>query len=141
MAAANALLRSKLKTEHGMTEGYTQGIPPELENMWLTNILKFEEAWKNSQPVSVFEHLDRPSLPRLDQLPAADVSRHLRRLDKLMLDKGVVLDRRRHHKAATIYRFITEELFNKELHVRPDGNFVWHFIYEEFYPDEGKSES
>lgn len=131
------MLRLKLELDHGMIESSTEGLSPELENMWLKNIYKFEEGWKNSKPMTLFECLGKPQFVKWDKLSPRDISQELRRLKQLMFRKRVVLDCLQHYDDVTIYRFITEELFHAETMHVPGSNMVMHFIYEEFHPGQG----
>ena len=134
LEAANKLLLRKLETEFGMLSSHTQGLSPELENMWLNSIYNFEENFKASRSLTLFAHLGRPRFARFDQLPPREISRELERLKELMRRKHVVLDCVHQYGDATIYRFITEELFKAEMFFVPSSRMIFHFIYEEFHP-------
>jgi len=131
---ANALLLDKLQTEYGMLRSYMQGLSPELQNTWLNTINKFEEKKKAEKPLTLFVHLGRPQFPRFDQLSPIDVSRELERLKALMHDRHVVLDCAHEYADATIYRFITEELFAAEMYYEPNIRLKFYFNYEKYYP-------
>ena len=137
LEAANALLRRKLQTDHGMIESASR-LSPELENMWLNSVYNFEENLKSSKPVTLFTHLGRPRFAKFDKLSPREISRELSRLKELMQSKHVVLDCVNRYDDVTIYRFITEELFRAEMFFVPNSNMTFHFIYEEFYPESSE---
>jgi hypothetical protein len=138
LEAANALLRRKLQADHGMKESYTmEGISPQLENIWLNSVFNFEENLKTSKMITLFKHLGRPKFAKFDKLSPREISRELNRVREMMRAKHVELDCINQYDDLTIYRFITEELFNAEMFFVPNSNMTFHFIYEEFRP-EGK---
>jgi hypothetical protein len=134
LKAENAVLRLRLEMEHGMKDSQTRGLSPQLENMWLNSIFKFEENWKTAPTVTVFKHLGEPRFPDASGLSPHEISRELRRLTDYMQSKGVVLDCINEYEDAVIYRFILEELFKAEVTFMP--GMIMHFIYEEFHPGE-----
>jgi hypothetical protein len=133
LEAANELLRRKLQADHGMLASISQ-LSPELENIWLNSVFNFEENLKSSKPVTLFNHLGCPRFARFDQLSPTDLSRELARLRGLMREKHVILDCEHEYDDATIYRFITQELFNSEMFFVPHSRMEFHFMYEEFHP-------
>lgn len=137
LKAENAVLRLKLEMDHGMSASSTSGLSPQLENLWLNSIFKFEENLKAAPVITVFQHLGKPSFPPADNLSPQELSSKLQRLTGLMHSKSIVLDCLNEYDDAVIYRFITEELFNQEVMDMPgmSGNMIMHFIYEEFHPE------
>jgi len=59
----------------------------------------------------------------------------LKQVRSLMEEKGIELDCCCTYDDATIYRFITEELFEVETDDISVGGMMQHFIYEEFHPN------
>jgi hypothetical protein len=138
LKAENALLRLKLEMEHGMKDSYFASVTPQLENMMLNSIFKFEENLKTAPTITVFEHLGEPEFCDASDLSPLDLSLELERVKDLMEDKGVVLDCLHDYDDAVIYRFITEELFKAEVISMPGSNMIMHFIYEEFHPESSE---
>ena len=51
----NELLRLKIQAEHG-GQSHTSGeLPPEIENMFLKNVMAFEQNYAKAKPATVFE--------------------------------------------------------------------------------------
>lgn len=139
LKAENAVLRLKLEMEHGMKDSESHGLSPQLENMWLNSIFKFEENMKKAPRITVFQHLGEPSFPDAASLSQQEISRELQRLMDYMQSKNVVLDCIKEYADDVIYRFITEELFKEEVFFMPSSNMIMHFIYEEFHPEDEQS--
>jgi hypothetical protein len=131
----NEFLKLKLKLEHNMEQSDTSSLSPEIENLWLSNIYNFEQQYKNAKRVKVYDALGCPAFKKVEELSEANIQESLHNLLSLMENKGVVLDCCCTYDDTTIYRFITEELFDHEMdEIFMDG-MVCHFIYEEFHPN------
>jgi len=135
LKASTELIRLKLEMDFNMKISDTSQLSPEVENKWLANIYKFEEQYKNSKPVKVVELLGRPDFKKCDELTEVQIHEELGRVRSLLEEKHIALDCCCEYNDRTIYKFITEELFDHET----DNFFVegmtWHFIYEEFHPN------
>jgi hypothetical protein len=134
----NELLRIKLKAQYG--EGFqmdsVEDLPPEIENQFLRNIIEIEEANTENERTTVYEKLGKPAFLKYDEMRPEEIPAALARLQDLMKDKQFFLDIcDGPYPDITIYRFITEELFNKEVDVTLIFGGGWHFIYEEFHPN------
>jgi len=135
VAAENEVLKLKLKLEHGMEGMESDNLPPEVENQWLKSICAFEEQYKNAKRTTVHEFLGRPSFRSLDTLKSEELSHELARIRNIMSTHNVELDVIAEYDDATIYQFITEELFLHEMDDMRVPGMVTHFIYEEFHPN------
>lgn len=130
--AENALLKLRLEVDHGMQASHMTGeLSPAMENVWLNSILEFEKRLKATPAVSVFKYLGMPRFKKLDAMRLEDVGRETWRLLALMRSRNVVLDVLKPIGDLELYRFITEDLFNREVIVVPDSNVILHFVYEE----------
>jgi hypothetical protein len=132
----NELLKLKLQAEFGMEpHGDVPDLSPEVENMWLNNIYAFEAQFKNAKRITVFDALGCPDFKKVDDLSDEEVSNALSNIRLLMDKRGVALDTCCQYEARTIYRFITDELFQCEMDDISIPGMVCHFIYEEYYPN------
>lgn len=132
----NELLKLKLRTEFGMEQhGNSPEVTPEIENIWLNNVYAFEEQFKNAKRIKVFDALGRPDFKKSDELSPEEISEALAQIYLLMEKRGIALDCCCHYDDRTIYRFITEELFQNEMDDISIPGMVCHFIYEEYYPN------
>ena len=133
--ASNELLKLKLELDHGMVMSETSGLPPEVENRWLQNIHDFEALHENAKQVKVYDFLKRPAFERIESLKASEVPDALERLESIMNESGISLDCCCEYDPAVIYRFITEEFFEKEMDNISMAGMTHCFIYEEFHPN------
>ena len=135
LKAENNLLKLKLGLEYGMKMDQTSTLTPDVENQWLKNVYAFEQQYKDAKRTTLYEYLGRPSFDKWDTLNAAETSEALKRIKALMSRNDVALDCICDYDDHVIYRFITEELFGKEMDDMRIPGMVWHFVYEEFYPN------
>ncbi len=129
--AANALLRLKLEVDFGMIASHSSGLPPQLENKWLESVYKYEEAMRDNNRVTVYQHLGMPAFRTWDQIPPHELRDELLELQSLLLKNRVVVDCLGDYNDLTMYRFITESLFSQEMVPIADSNFIVHFLFEE----------
>jgi hypothetical protein len=139
MKIENEFLKIKLKAQYG--DGFfMQGdaeIPAEIENQFLRNMIAFEDNYKNVAYTTVFEKIGKPSFKPVSELNATEISEALERVTKQMEAKGINLDIcDGPYPDEVIYTFITEELFVHEIEQESLFGGDWHFIYEEFHPND-----
>lgn len=131
----NEILRMKLQAESGAIIGIKDDIPPELENIFLQNVIAFEEASKNLKQVSLYDFLGRPAYKKISELDPSQIGPELRRLKRIIEEKQVILDILDDYEDAVIYKFITEELFLEETYETIIPGMLRHFTYESFHPN------
>ena len=135
LQAENEVLKLKLEMEHGMTGSETGDLSPIVENKFLKNVWEFENAFKNAKRVKLHDFIGKPAFKKAEELSKREISSELERLEKVMAKHQVALDCICNYPDETIYRFVTEELFEHEVDdVRIKGMFT-HFTYEEFHPN------
>lgn len=135
LKAENNLLKLKLGLEHGMQMSESGDLSPDVENQWLKSVYAFEQQYKDAKRVKVYDHIGRPSFMRSDQLSIIEITGERQRLQSIMAENGVELDCICEYDDVTIYRFITEELFEHEMDDIRIAGMTYHFIYEEFHPN------
>ncbi len=135
----NAFLKMKLMLEHGAEFGtnHPDEIPPEIENMFLHNVMAFEEKFRDQEKVKVFDVIGRPAhfLPAAE-IPEEDIHdawnelrAHLNRFSiELSACSPGISDRE-------LYRFAIEELFDHDMFAMNLPGWNYNFIYDEFHPD------
>jgi hypothetical protein len=138
LKADNEILRIKLELEHHMIMSETSQLDPELENQWLNRIYNFENQYKDAKPIKVHAFLGHPDFRKIEELKPEEVSEKLKHLLCCMKEKMIVLEYDEEYGVDTIYRFITEELFEQEMEDISMDGFVHHFIYEDFHPNHTK---
>ena len=115
-----------------------QGIelPPEVEAQMLDQILQFEKMKGEAKEVKIYEFLGKPRYKKIETLTSEEIILEKERILKLMEKKGIILGSMETVDDTEMYRFITEELFEKMMLDMPIKGFIRHFIYEEFHPNE-----
>src|SRR5690606_10720760 len=139
LRAENALLKLKLETELGMTASTSGDIDPELEHEFLRNVYELERQFSEGKMTTVYERIGAPAFTAAASLNNDEISRELRRLRAAMEEAGIGLDTLCEYDDEVIYRFITEELFRKEIDDIRIPGMMAHFIYEEFHPNHDYS--
>lgn len=129
----NELLKLRLQAETGAQFAESHNMPPELENQFLKNVLSFEQQQANAKPVKVYELIGKPKFRKAEELNEQEMEFEFDKLMQLMNDKNIALDFLTEYDIETMYRFVTEELFEHETTLF--GGMTNHFTYEEFHPN------
>ena len=131
----NELLKLKMQAERGGVFVGGEDIPPEIENDWLQNILRFEEEWEKRKTIKVYDFIGSPAFKRAHSISDNEVKTELQRLNDLMAYHNVFLNVLGKYEPTVIYKFLTEELFEHEMDDIRIPGWNQNFIYEEFYPN------
>jgi hypothetical protein len=133
----NEFLKMKMMAESGGIFGGNgdSGIPPEIENQWLKNVMEFEKAYANAKPQKMFDLLGKPFFEDEKNLDDKRLSDEFIRLNKLLDDHNINVDFLAPQPDRVKYHFITRELFEHEADFMPLKGMSTNFIYEEFHPD------
>jgi hypothetical protein len=139
MEAENDFLKMKLMLEKGahFSESKSDDLPPEIENFFLKNVIEFEKQFENRKMILIRDKLGNPDhfKPHLgipdDEIELAwgILSDHLEKNGISLASCSPKVTSRE------LYRFTTEELFNKEMDDVNVPGLMHCFIYDEFYPD------
>lgn len=138
LSLENEILKMKLKLKFGddIVLSEFKEIPLEVENQFLKNIMAFEEANKNKKTISIFNKLGKPSYIKADNLNPETLSKELNRILSLLKINNIDFHiNQGPYPDETIYRFITEELFQEEIDEIAIDGMMLNFIYEEFHPN------
>lgn len=131
----NEILHLKIKAEFGGALKGTQPLPPNLENQFLKNILKYEHAFANTRQIKIFDFLGMPLVKKSRELSDWQVELALVDILVLLEKKNIVLDFSDEYNARLKYKFITEELFEYETDDVEIPGMTTHYIYEDFHPN------
>ena len=131
----NELLKLKIRAEFGGISGEVGSLAPEIENQFLKNVYAFEQNQSNVKTQKVRERLGSPFFEKTEQLDSISFPLEYQRLTKLLEQNFIDVDFIREREDRFKYAFITEELFEEELHSHEPLEMITHFIYEEFHPD------
>jgi hypothetical protein len=134
------ILKLKLEVENGaiihMPEDST--LPAEVENEWFNHVYNYERLCREAGYTTVYDFIGKPEFKDLAEIPTEEVSETLEQLLKYMYVRGVELNFEYEcYPAATLYKFVTDELFNQKVcrYRGPGERGHSVFCYEEFYPN------
>ncbi len=134
----NEIIKLKLRAEHGGMVYGNEGVPPEIENMFLKNILHMQAYRKQPEIQTVYEFLGKPEYKPVAEFTDEKMAEeeHEKVLD-LLNEKGVFIDYCYDEPPVEErYRFLVTDIFNAEIEVFDIPGMAMHFIYEEYYPNQ-----
>lgn len=132
----NDIMKLSMQAQFGAKfSGSDDQLPPEIEHQFLQNVQKFEEAWQDVSYITVYDLLNRPDFKLLENLSPPEIEPELTRIKNLLEEKQISLVVPGQYESSTIYRFITEELFEQETEDIQLPGYVKTFVYEEFHPN------
>jgi hypothetical protein len=135
----NAFLKMKLMLEHGAEFGESTNpdLPPEMENLFLQNVVAFEEQLKSQEKTTVFEAIGKPShFPAAGSISEEDMHDAWNELKEHLNRHGIDLGSCSPSVTEKeLYRFTVEELFKHEMVCVNLPGWRYNFIYDEFHPD------
>lgn len=134
----NKFKRIKIELEHdGVFGNMNADIPPEIESMFLDNIMQFENQYKNAKKITVLEKVGNPTWIKSQELSPKQLQEELERLSVILENSGIVVEVLYEYpnEILLIYDFITLELFNEETDDISIEGMTSNFIYEEFHPN------
>jgi len=131
----NEKLKKRIEQEFGGKSGRGSNTPPEVENDFLKYIIAFEEQFAEGKETTVYRYIGQPSWTPAHQLNEDQVEAALFHVQSILAHHAVRLNTLCSVDNRTLYRFITEELFDQEmLDIRIPGTWT-NFIYEDFHPN------
>ena len=132
----NQLLQLKLIAELGAQANSMTGIPPDIENQFLKNVLAFEQATAQGlKQVKVYELIGKPDFKLSSQINDENIENALTDIIGLLLQKSIAIDFLGEYDSRAKYEFITLELFEYETDDTIIPGMVRHFTYEDFHPN------
>jgi hypothetical protein len=136
----NDFLKMKLMLENGAKFGTMNTdteLPPEVENMFLKNMMEFERQAAERKKIKVFDKIGRPTNFRpVNQIAESEIENEWKLLIEHLNQYSIDLDVCSPNiSKRELYRFTTEELFAYEMDDMSIEGMTSGFIYDEFYPD------
>ena len=136
----NDFLKMKLMLENGAKFGTIDTdteLPPEVENMFLKNMMEFERQAAERKKIKVFDKIGRPANFRpVNQITESEIENEWKLLSEYLNQYSIDLDVCSPNiSKRELYRFTTEELFDYEMDDMKIEGMTSGFIYDEFYPD------
>ena len=134
LQAENEILKLKLQAEFGM-EKMESSLNEGMENEWLNYIYNFEKQFAEQKSCTVYDFIGRPGFRKANELTKEETPKELERIMEIMQSNGIDLGTICEYEDAVIYRFITEELFEKETNEIRIPGMMHCFTYEAFHPN------
>ena len=131
----NDFLKMKMMAESGALFGGEGGLPPEIENQFLKNIMEFEKANANAETRTIYDLLGKPDFDDEKNLDDERFDAEYLKLSSLLEEHGIHVEFSRERDDRFKYNFITGELFKHETTFMPMKGMMTGFLYEEFHPD------
>ncbi len=135
----NEILKMKLKAQYGDAFQMFNGgepIPPEVENQFLKNMINFEAHYDNVEFITVIEKIGNPIIKPFESLSPKEIKKETNSIMELLNKKEIFLEfTDGPYEEAVIYKFLTEELMQKEIEKELPEGMSCNFIYEEFHPN------
>ena len=131
----NDFLKMKMMAESGAFFGGEGGLPADIENQFLKNIMEFEKANTNSKPATIFDILGKPNFEDEKNLGEEKFGVQFSKLQKLLKKYSMNVEFERERDNRFKYNFITKELFAHQTAFMPVKGMSTYFSYEEFHPD------
>jgi hypothetical protein len=131
----NELKALNLELKHGGITHFSDDVPPEIINQWLSNVTTFEEEFKTAAKITVFEKMGKPKFASLDLLEDSTLPGEIERLEQMLFEHGVAVSKPDRIGQEEYYRFLTEDVFNHEM---PDTTVPDMFTlvdYDMYYPE------
>ncbi|MEP6674005.1 MAG: hypothetical protein ABJA78_02595 [Ferruginibacter sp.] len=140
LKAENDFLKMKMMLEKGAEFGgmsNTENFTPEMENIFLKNILDFETQLENAERITIFDRIGKPgNFKAAAESADAELEIAWIEVNALLNKNGITLDCCSPNiSKRELYRFITEELFLQEVDKISLPGWYSTFIYDEFHPD------
>jgi len=135
--ADNQIKMLKLELLHNVQlEPFGNDTSPELAGSFLDSILALEAMEKDPWEVSLYNFIGQPPFQSEAELTNHEVIQALDALLERMAENNISLTilAPGDYNDRTIYRFITNELFNYEI-TDMSADYKTNFVYEEFYPN------
>ena len=131
----NELLKMEMESTYGGSFGIADDVPPEVEHAFLQQVRDLEEDAQSFRQVRLYELLGQPQYVNESELSDKEVEERLAKLYELLESVNVYLSVLSYQSPRTLYRFITEELFEVEVREIDGLPISQLFIYEDFHPD------
>src|SRR6185437_7752057 len=131
----NDFLKMKMMAESGAWFGGEGGLPPDIENQFLKNVMEFEKVNADAPSRTIYDLLDKPDFEDEKNLDDEKFEAAFSRLNILLEDHGMDVGFNREREDRFKYNFITKELFEHETTFIPVKGMITGFLYEEFHPD------
>ncbi len=135
LSEENDFLKLKMMAEFGGEFISDTPVPPEVENIFLKQIQKIQRAHAQAETMSIHKMLGEPDFPPIKDLGKKDLKKQLKLLLSILKKHNISVNHYPTVAPEELYRFITEELFPREVEKMKLKGWQLQFNYEDFYPN------
>jgi len=112
-----------------------ESIDPEIENMFLKQIMAFDNNKENFIKTTPANLIGNVNFPPSSELSPAQLSKQLDRLIKKLYKVNINVDFLANYTELVKYNFLRDELIHEEIEHLDIPGMIHGFIYEEFHPN------
>ena len=117
----NFLLKSKLMLKGGML-GMEGNLPSEIENMFLKNVMAFEEA--EYKPICEILGIDKNDFPPVELLSKKEIEKYLIDLENIMGKHNMFIELQEDLPIEIAYKYLIEEYLLDEVQDIPGFSMI-----------------
>jgi len=110
-------------------------LPPEIMSQFLDNIIAFEDAYKSTKRIQLYDFIGKPSYRKVEDLTDNEIPEELKKLKEILTNHQISLGTLCEVPERELYRFMTEELFFEEKDDMHIPGMFSNYTYEEFHPN------
>ena len=103
--------------------------PAEIATVLPGDVYNFEQAWKNAKPVRIYDLVGNPVYPHEKDIDDSSIETELALIINLMQKNNISITIPADKSARDGYRFITEFVFEQEVHDLKLGGLGRNFFY------------
>ena len=133
----NQIKKLKIEMNGGkiVSKGTFDGLPPEIESMFLDGILEFEEKLKNKVEISIHEKIKYHEFPNEADLTDEEIEIELELARELFFENQLILSTLFDVDSRTFYKFISEEFIHMKMVDVGIKGMMSHYTYEDYHPN------
>jgi hypothetical protein len=133
----NQIKKLKIEMNGGkiVSKGTFDGLPPEIESLFLDGILEFEEKLKNKVEISIHEKINFHEFPNEIDLTDEEIEIELELAKELFYENQLIVSNLFEVDRRSLYKFISEEfIYLKMVDIGIKG-MMSHYTYEDYHPN------
>ncbi len=133
----NEFLKLKIMAEQGAKDVVVfpgMEVDPEFENDWLKFKASMDNEVSDIEDIPIYDFIGRPDFLHEKELNDEQIITELDRLEELLFEKNIIYSVLSRIEARTLYKFVTEVLFQHPILNMPDSEIGTHYFYEDFNP-------
>jgi len=133
----NEFLKLKMQAETGaQIKTFGDKLPPEIENIFLKNIMNFEQQFRCAKRITIRELFGSETFISYRKITKENFANEIKNVLTVYNKYNINVDCCAEVDNKVFYRFLTEELLENETYEKQTKGWTTNFIYEEFHPND-----